>query len=144
MGHELLKGKRGIIFGALDEQSIAWHVAKQCHEEGALLVMTNAPVAMRFGKLQELSQSLNAPVIAADATSNADLEALMKDSVDKLGGSIDFILHSIGMSLNVRKNKEYTDLNHEWMLKTLDISAISFHRMMQAAMKLDVLSHGAS
>lgn len=144
MGHELLKGKRGIIFGALDEQSIAWHVAEQCHAEGANLVLTNAPVAMRFGKLQELGEKLSAPVIPADATSNADLESLLKGSVDALGGSIDFVLHSIGMSINVRKKKSYTDLNHEWMLKTLDISSVSFHRLMQTAYQNDVLSEGAS
>ncbi len=144
MGHDLLKGKRGIIFGALDEQSIAWHVAEHCHAEGARLVLTNAPVAMRFGKIQELSERLGAPVIPADATSMEDLEALLKGSVEALGGSLDFILHSIGMSINVRKKKAYTDLNHEWMLKTFDVSAVSFHKLMQAAYNLDVLSEGAS
>jgi enoyl-[acyl-carrier protein] reductase I len=144
MGHDLLKGKRGIIFGALDEQSIAWHVAEQCHEEGAQLVLTNAPVAMRFGKIQELSERLNAPVIPADATLMEDLENLLTKSVEALGGKLDFILHSIGMSINVRKKKEYTDVNHEWMLKTFDISAVSFHKLMQAAYQLDVLSEGAS
>lgn len=144
MGHDLLKGKRGIIFGALDEQSIAWHVAEQCHAEGAQLVLTNAPVAMRFGKIQELSEKLHAPVIGADATVMEDLETLLKKSVEHFGGNIDFILHSIGMSLNVRKKKTYTDVNHEWMLKTFDISAVSFHKLMQAAYQLDVLSEGAS
>ncbi len=144
MGHDLLKGKRGIIFGALDEQSIAWHVAEQCHAEGAQLVLTNAPVAMRFGKIQELSERLGAPVIAADATLMEDLEGLLTKSVEALGGKLDFILHSIGMSINVRKKKAYTDINHEWMLKTFDISAVSFHKLMQAAYQLDVLSEGAS
>jgi enoyl-[acyl-carrier protein] reductase I len=144
MGHDLLKGKRGIIFGALDEQSIAWHVAEHCHTEGAKLVLTNAPVAMRFGKIQELSERLNAPLIGADATVMEDLEALLSKSVESLGGTIDFILHSIGMSINVRKKKAYTDINHEWMLKTFDISALSFHKVMQAALKLDALSEGAS
>ncbi len=144
MGHNLLAGKRGIIFGALDEQSIAWHVAEHCFEEGASLVLTNAPVAMRFGKIQELGERLHAPVIPADATSMDDMENLLRQSVESLGGPIDFILHSIGMSMNVRKKKDYTDLNHEWMLRTLDISAVSFHKLMQAAYNLDVLSEGAS
>lgn len=144
MGHDLLKGKRGIIFGALDEQSIAWHVAEHCHAEGARLVLTNAPVAMRFGKIQELSEKINAPLIPADATSMEDLEALLIGSVDALGGSLDFILHSIGMSFNVRKKNVYTDLNHELMLKTFDVSAVSFHKLMQAAYHLDILSEGAS
>ena len=144
MGNNLLKGKRGIIFGALDEQSIAWHVAQHCHDEGAQLVLTNAPVAMRFGSLQKLGEQLNAPLIPADATSLEDLEALLKGTVEALGGPIDFILHSIGMSFNVRKKREYTDLNHEWMLKTFDVSAVSFHKLMQSALHLDVLSEGAS
>lgn len=144
MGHDLLNGKRGIIFGALDEQSIAWHVAEHCHDQGAQLVLTNAPVAMRFGKIQELSERLKAPLIPADATVMEDLEGLLKTSTEALGGTLDFILHSIGMSINVRKKKAYTDINHEWMLKTFDVSAISFHKLMQAAYKLDVLSEGAS
>lgn len=144
MSHNLLKGKRGIIFGALDEQSIAWHVAEHCHAEGAHLVLTNAPVAMRFGKIQELSERLSAPLIPADATVMEDLDNLLTKSAEALGGPIDFILHSIGMSINVRKKKSYTDLNHEWMLKTFDVSAVSFHKLMQAAYKLDILSQGAS
>lgn len=144
MGNNLLQGKRGIIFGALDEQSIAWHVAQHCHDEGAQLVLTNAPVAMRFGSLQKLGEQLNAPLLPADATSLEDLEALLKGTVEALGGPIDFILHSIGMSFNVRKKREYTDLNHEWMLKTFDVSAVSFHKLMQSAYHLDVLSEGAS
>jgi enoyl-[acyl-carrier protein] reductase I len=144
MAHDLLKGKRGIIFGALDEQSIAWHVAEHCHAEGSKLVLTNAPVALRFGKIQELSERLSAPLIPADATAMDDLEALLKQSVETLGGTLDFVLHSIGMSINVRKKKPYTDLNHEWMLKTFDVSAVSFHKLMQAAYNLDVLSQGAS
>ncbi len=144
MTYNLLKGKRGIIFGALDEQSIAWKVAEKCHEEGAQLTLTNAPVAMRFGKIQKLGEQLNAPVIPADATSIEDLEKLISESVDHLGGKLDFILHSIGMSLNVRKKREYTDLNYEWMLKTFDISAISFHKVMQTAMKHDAMNEWGS
>lgn len=144
MGNALLKGKRGIIFGALDEQSIAWHVATQCNEEGASMILTNAPVAMRFGKIQELGKQIQAGIIPADATSTKDLKDLLEQSVEKLGGKLDFILHSIGMSINVRKKREYTELNHEWMLKTLDISAISFHKLMQVALETDALSEWSS
>ena len=144
MANQLLEGKRGIIFGALDEQSIAWKVAEKCVEQGAKITLTNAPVAMRFGKIQELGDRLNATIIPADATSLEDLENLFNQSVEILGGKIDFVLHSIGMSLNVRKNRPYTDLNYEWMLKTMDISGISFHRVMQTAMKLDAMAQGGS
>src|SRR5687768_6060336 len=114
MAHNLLKGKRGLIFGALDEKSIAWNVALKAHEEGASLVLTNAPVAMRLGKINELAKQVNAQVIPADATVQEDLENLVKQSVEILGGQLDFVLHSIGMSMNVRKGKPYTDLNHEF------------------------------
>jgi enoyl-[acyl-carrier protein] reductase I len=144
MANQLLEGKRGIIFGALDEQSIAWKVAEKCVEQGASITLTNAPVAMRFGKIQELGDKLNASIIPADATSMEDLENLFTQSMEILGGKIDFVLHSIGMSLNVRKNRPYTDLNYEWMLKTMDISGISFHRVMQTAMKLDAMAEGGS
>lgn len=140
MAHELLKGKRGIIFGALDEQSIAWKVAERAVEEGAAIMLTNAPVAMRFGKINELAEKLNTQVISADATSTEDLNKLFTSSTEILGGKLDFVLHSIGMSINVRKGKPYTDLNYEWMLKTMDISAISFHRMMQVALKNDCIA----
>ncbi|MCB0601563.1 MAG: SDR family oxidoreductase [Saprospiraceae bacterium] len=144
MSYGLLAGKKGIVFGALDEQSIAWKVAEQAVAEGAQIVLTNAPVAMRFGKIHELGEKLNAPVIAADATSMEDLKKLLEQSIAHFGGSIDFILHSIGMSLNVRKNKAYTDLNHEWMLKTFDISAVSFHKLMQVAYQLDAVKDWGS
>ena len=140
----LLKGKKGIIFGALDEQSIAWKVAERVVEEGAQITLTNAPVAMRFGKINELAEKLNAPIIPADATSMEDLTKLFQGSVDALGGKVDFVLHSIGMSINVRKGKHYTDLNHEWMMKTMDISALSFHRMMQVALKNDCIADWGS
>lgn len=142
--HQILAGKRGVVFGALDEQSIAWHVATQCVAEGAHITLTNAPVAMRFGTIQKLGEKLNAEVISADATSTDDLKALFEKSTDILGGPLDFVLHSIGMSLNVRKGKTYTDINHEWMLKTLDISAISFHKMMQVLYQMDVMAEGGS
>lgn len=142
--HQLLAGKRGVIFGALDESSIAWHVASQCAAEGAVMTLTNAPVAMRFGSIQKLGAQLNAEVIPADATSMDDLKSLFERSVEVLGGPVDFVLHSIGMSLNVRKGKHYTDINHEWMLKTFDISAISFHKMMQVLYHLDAMANGGS
>lgn len=144
MGHQLLEGKKGIIFGALDDKSIAWKVANRCVGEGASIVLTNAPVALRMGKIQELGEKLGAEVIPADATSNEDLEKLLERSNEILGGKVDFILHSIGMSINVRKKREYTDLNHDWMHKTLDISAISFHRLMQSALKLDAVADWGS
>lgn len=144
MSNHLLAGKRGIIFGALDEQSIAWHVAEKCVEQGARIALTNAPVALRMGKIQELSDRLNAPLIGADATLVEDLEKLLQESMEKLGGKMDFILHSIGMSLNVRKGKSYTDLNYDFMQKSFDISAISFHKLMQSAYKLDAMQDGGS
>ncbi len=144
MSYNLLQGKRGIIFGALDENSIAWQVAECCHEQGAQLVLTNAPVALRFGKIQELGEKLGAEVIPADATKLEDLDNLLLKSMEILGGKIDFILHSIGMSINVRKKRAYTDLNHDWSLKSIDISALSFHKVLQQAMKHDAISDGGS
>jgi enoyl-[acyl-carrier protein] reductase I len=144
MAYGLLKGKRGIIFGALDSKSIAWKVAERCVEEGAQIVLTNAPVAMRLGEINELATKLNAQVIPADATSLEDLENLITQSVDILGGKLDFVLHSIGMSVNVRKKKDYTDLNYEWMKTTFDVSAVSFHKLMQTAYKLDAMSEWGS
>jgi len=144
MANNLLAGKKGIIFGALDEKSIAWKVAEQCVAQGAQIVLTNAPVAMRMGEIQGLADKLNAPIIPADATELADLEALIDQSMAHFGGKIDFILHSIGMSINVRKKKEYTDLNYEWMLKSLDVSAISFHKLMQTAIKKDAMNEWGS
>ncbi|HNL39175.1 MAG TPA: SDR family oxidoreductase, partial [Saprospiraceae bacterium] len=133
----ILKGKKGIITGALDDQSIAWKVAERAVAEGAEIVLTNAPVAMRMGVINELAEKCKAPVIPADATSIEDLETLIRQSMEHFGGQIDFVLHSIGMSVNVRKNKAYTDLNYEWMQKTFDVSAISFHKMLQTLWKLD-------
>jgi enoyl-[acyl-carrier protein] reductase I len=144
MAYNLLKGKRGIITGALDQHSIAWKVAKRAHEEGAEIVLTNAPLAMRMGKINELAAECNTIVIAADATSTEDLEKLYQAATDKMGGKIDFVLHSIGMSPNIRKEKPYTDLNYDWYLKTIDVSALSFHKMLQTAYKLDAISEGGS
>ncbi|MBK7805208.1 MAG: SDR family oxidoreductase [Saprospiraceae bacterium] len=144
MGHGLLNGKNGIIFGALDNKSIAWKVAERCVEEGANIVLTNAPVAMRLGEINELAAKLKCDIIPADATSIEDLENLILGSMEKFGGKIDFILHSIGMSVNVRKKKDYTDLNYEWMKTTFDVSAISFHKVMQTAMKHDAMNEWGS
>lgn len=144
MGHGLLSGKRGIIFGALDNRSIAWKVAERCVEEGASIVLTNAPVAMRLGEINELATKLNAQIIPADATSLEDLENLFTQSMEILGGKIDFVLHAIGMSINIRKKREYTDLNYEWMKTTLDVSALSFHKTMQVAYQMDAMQdHGS-
>ena len=144
MTHNLLKGKRGIIFGALNEDSIAWKVAVKAVEEGASITLTNTAMALRMGNLVELGKRLNAPVIAADATSVEDLDNVFSESVEKLGGKIDFVLHSIGMSPNVRKHRTYDDLDYNYLQKTLDISAISFHKMLQVAKKQDAIAEYGS
>ena len=144
MSNNLLAGKRGIIFGALDEKSIAWKVAERCVEEGAMITLTNAPVALRMGEIQKLGKKLNAEVIPADATSEEDLEKLIGESMEILNGKLDFVLHAIGMSINVRKKKEYTNLKYEWMQKTFDISAISFHKLMQQLYKKDAMNEWGS
>ena len=144
MSNNLLAGKRGIIFGALDDKSIAWKVAEKCVEQGAKITLTNAPVALRFGKIQALGEKLNAEIIPADATSEEDLENLITKSMEVLGGKLDFVLHSIGMSLNVRKKRDYNNIKYDWMQKTFDISAISFHKVMQTAMKLDAINDWGS
>lgn len=143
-GYGLLKGKKGIIFGALDERSIAWRVALACHREGAEFVLSNAPIALRLGQLNALSEATGAPVIACDVSKNEEVESLMQQVKEHTGG-IDFILHAIGMSPNIRKTKEYTDLNYDWMHQTLDISAISLHRIMHYTTEgVDVLRDGGS
>ena len=144
MATNLLKGKRGIIFGALDPNSIAWKVAERCHEEGATFTLTNAPVALRMGAINELAAKCNAQVIGADATSIEDLENLFTQSQEILGGKIDFVLHSIGMSPNVRKGKMYTDLDYDYYHKTVDISAMSLHKTLQTAMRIDAISEWGS
>lgn len=144
MNYGLLKGKRGIIFGALNEQSIAWKVAVKAVEEGATITLSNTAIAIRMGQVNELAKQLNCEVIAADATSYDDLEEVFKRSQEVLGGKIDFVLHSIGMSPNVRKGRAYDDLDYNMLNKTLDISAISFHKMLQAAKKLDALAEYGS
>ena len=144
MSNNLLKGKRGIIFGALDSNSIAWITAERVFEEGGVFVLTNAPVAMRMGQINELAQKTNSTVIPADATSLEDLENLITKSMDILGGKLDFVLHSIGMSINVRKGKSYTDQNYDWTHKGLDVSAMSFHRVMQTLYKNDAMNEWGS
>ena len=144
MATNLLKGKRGIIFGALDPNSIAWKVAERCHEEGATFTLTNAPVALRMGAINELATKCNAQVIGADATSIEDLENLFIKSQEILGGKIDFVLHSIGMSPNVRKGKTYTELDYDYYHKTVDISAMSLHKTLQTAMRIDAISEWGS
>lgn len=145
MAHQILAGKKGIIFGALDERSIAWKTALKAVEEGAQIVLSNAPIALRMGKIKELAEQCgNAPVIAADATSVTDLENLFQQSMDHFGGKIDFVLHSIGMSPNVRKGIPYTETNYDNFLKTLDISALSLHKVLQTAMKMDALNEWSS
>ena len=144
MSNNLLKGKRGIIFGALNEHSLAWKTAVKCHEQGASIVLTNAPIAMRFGEINQLGEQINAPIIPADVTNMEDIENLITKSMEHFGGKIDFILHSVGMSINVRKGHVYTELNHEWMLKTLDISAVSLHRVCQVAYQKDAMNDWGS
>ena len=144
MANNLLKGKKGIIFGALDEKSIAWKTALKCYEEGAQLVLSNAPVALRMGEINKLAETVKAPVIGADVVNMDDLKNLFEKSMEHFGGKIDFVLHSIGMSLNVRKGKHYTEINYEWNQKTLDISAMSLHRVLRTAWDMDALNEWGS
>ena len=144
MAYNLLKGKRGIITGALDENSIAWQVALRAHEEGANFVLTNAPIAMRMGEINKLAEKTGSKIIPADATSSEEIEKLYTESVEHLGGKLDFVLHSIGMSVNMRKDISYTELNYDYYQKGVDISALSFHKMLAAAHKLDALNEWAS
>jgi enoyl-[acyl-carrier protein] reductase I len=144
MSNNLLAGKKGIIFGALDEKSIAWKTALQCHAQGAQIVLSNAPVALRMGEINKLSELIQAPVVGADVTNMDDLKKLFEESQKHFNGGIDFILHSIGMSLNVRKGKHYTEMNYEWNQKTLDISATSLHRVLKTAWDMDALNEWGS
>ena len=141
---KILEGKRGLIFGALDEKSIAWKVAQNAHEQGAKFVLSNAPIALRMGKINELAEKTGSRVIPADATSVDDLNKLFEESVKLLGGKLDFVLHSIGMSVNVRKGRKYTDLNHDWLSKGWDVSAVSFHKLLQTLYKLDAMNEWGS
>ncbi len=143
MSYGLLKGKKGIIFGALNDQSIAWKVAERCHEEGAEFILSNAPIAMRMGELNTLAEKTGSDVIGADATSIEDLEKLFDAAIAKFG-KIDFILHSIGMSVNVRKGKHYTEMNYDWLEKGWDVSAVSFHKVMRVAWEKDCMNEWGS
>ncbi len=144
MAYNLLKGKKGIIFGALDENSIAWKTAKACVAEGAEIVLTNAPIALRMGEINKLAEECNAPVIPADVTSSEDIENLFTKSMEHFGGGVDFILHSIGMSVNMRKSIAYTENNYDFTHKGIDISALSLHRILATAMKLDAINEWGS
>jgi enoyl-[acyl-carrier protein] reductase I len=144
MAYNLLKGKRGIITGALDANSIAWKVAEKCHEEGATFTLTNAPIAMRMGEIKKLAEATNSKIIPADATNVEELTKLYTESMDVLGGKIDFVLHSIGMSVNIRKNIPYTELNYDFYQKGVDVSALSLHKMLAVAHKMDALNEHAS
>ena len=144
MSYNLLKGKRGIIFGALNEHSIAWKVAERAYEEGATFTLTNVPIALRMGDTQLLAEKCKTEVIPADAVNIEDLENLITRSMEVLGGKLDFILHSIGMSPNVRKGRHYSDLDYDFLAKTLDVSALSFHKVLQTARKIDALNEWSS
>ncbi|MBU3745103.1 MAG: SDR family oxidoreductase [Sediminibacterium sp.] len=144
MSYQLLKGKTGIITGALDENSIAWKVAEKAHEHGARFVLTNAPIAMRMGEIKKLAEKTGSQIIPADATSTEELTHLFTESQNILGGKIDFVLHSIGMSVNIRKKIPYTELNYEYYQKGLDVSALSLHKMLAVAMKLDAINEWGS
>jgi enoyl-[acyl-carrier protein] reductase I len=144
MAYNLLKGKKGIIFGALNEQSIAWKVAQRAVQEGAEIVLSNAPIALRMGELNKLAEECNAPIIGADVTSSDDINNLFTKTKEHFGGGVDFILHSIGMSVNVRKNVPYPENNYDFTFKGLDISALSLHRILQAAMKHDAINEWGS
>ncbi|MFL2612379.1 MAG: enoyl-ACP reductase [Flavobacteriaceae bacterium] len=144
MSNNLLKGKNGIIFGALDENSIAWKTALKVNEQGGEFVLTNAPVAMRMGTINDLAKQTSSLVIPADATRLEDLENLIEKSLNHFNNKIDFVLHSIGMSVNVRKGKHYTDLNHDWLTKGWDVSAVSFHKLLQSLYKMDAMNEWGS
>jgi enoyl-[acyl-carrier protein] reductase I len=144
MAYNLLKGKKGIIFGALNEQSIAWKVAQRTVEEGAEIVLSNAPIALRMGELNKLAEECKAPVIGADVTNPEDINNLFTKTMEHFGGGVDFILHSIGMSVNVRKGIPYPENNYDFTHKGLDISALSLHRILSAAMKLDAINEWGS
>ncbi len=144
MSHNLLSGKKGIIFGALDENSIAWKTAERVFEEGGRFVLTNAPIAMRMGQINELAKKTNSEIIPADATNEEDLENLIAKSTEILGGKLDFVLHSIGMSVNVRKGRAYTDEKYDFTTKGWDVSALSFHKVMQSLYKADAMNEWGS
>lgn len=140
----LLKGKKGIIFGALNDKSIAWKIAEKAYEQGAEFTLTNTAAAIKLGTLNQLAEKCNTIVIPADATSIADIENVYKQTMERYGGQIDFVLHSIGMSLNVRKGRSYEDIDYNYFMRTIDISALSFHKIIQTAYKLDAIKEWGS
>jgi len=142
--NNILSGKRGIIFGVLDSCSIAWEVAKRCKAEGADLVLTNTETALQLGETQNLAAQLQTSVIVCDASKIEDLESLMDNAEQLLGGKIDFILHAVAMSMNLRRHREYTNVNYSYFNQTIDISAISLHKLLQTCMKKNSLNQGAS
>jgi len=144
MACQLLNGKKGIIFGALDSRSIAWKIAERAYEQGAVFTLSNTPAALRFGEIKVLSEKCHAEIIPADATSVSDLEHVFQRTMEIFGGKIDFVLHSIGMSMNVRKYREYDDLDYNYFMKTIDVSALSFHKMLQVAKKMDAINDWGS
>ncbi len=144
MSYNLLEGKKGIIFGALDEHSIAWKTAERVHKEGGEFVLTNAPIAMRMGQIKQLAEKTSAEIIPADATSEEDLQNLVSQSMEILGGKLDFVLHSIGMSINVRKGRHYTDEKYDFTTKGWDVSALSFHKVLQTLYKADAMNEWGS
>ena len=144
MKNGILKGKKGIIFGALDSKSIAWKVAEYAKNEGAEIVLTNAPIALRMGTINELAKKTNSIIIPADATNTEDLKNLYEKSMEHFGGKVDFVLHSIGMSVNVRKGKQYYEMNYDWTQKGMDVSAMSFHKAIKSAWDLDAINDWGS
>jgi enoyl-[acyl-carrier protein] reductase I len=144
MACQLLNGKKGIIFGALDSKSIAWKIAEKAYEQGAAFTLSNTPAALRFGEIKVLSEKCHAEIIPADATSVSDLVNVFQRTMEIFGGKIDFVLHSIGMSMNVRKHREYDDLDYNYFMKTIDVSALSFHKMLQVAKKMDAINDWGS
>jgi enoyl-[acyl-carrier protein] reductase I len=145
MSDGILAGKKGIIFGALNDKSIAWKVAQKAYAEGATFVLTNAPIAMRMGEISKLAEECgNASIIPCDVSKDEDMKNLIQKSMEILGGKVDFILHSVGMSLNIRKDRPYTDVDYKWMHETMDISAISFHRLMQTCWNMDAMNEWGS
>ena len=144
MACQLLNGKKGIIFGALDSKSIAWKIAEKAYEQGAEFTLSNTPVALRFGEINILAEKCHTEIIPADATSVKDLENVFRRSMEIFNGKIDFVLHSIGMSMNVRKSRDYDDLDYDYFMKTIDISALSFHKMLQVAKKMDAINEWGS
>ncbi len=144
MGNNILKGKKGIIFGALDSSSIAWKTAEKIDIEGGQFILTNSPVSIRMGSINDLAKKTKSDIVPADATNIDDIEKLINTAVKKFGGKLDFVLHSIGMSVNVRKGRHYTNINYDWLTKGWDVSAVSFHKLMQSLFKLDAMNKWGS